>query len=162
MTEYAWKPKSGITIDPQAAGEAIEELRQKLGGQVAPADVLSLARSPNSPLHGAFEWDDTEAAAKYRLAQAGHVLRCLTVTVSIRPEAPATPMRAFVSVTEPRTQQRGYVSLGAAMDDQEYRNQVVQRAWNELQLWREKYKDYQELARAVAAVSAVLPGDKAA
>lgn len=153
MTAYSWKPKAGIPIDPQIAGETVEMLRERLGGQVTPADLLAHAKQSNSPLHAAFEWDDSAAAERYRLQQAGHVLRSLVVAVRLHPKAEEKPLRAFVSVVN-RNEVRGYTSLAAALSDQELRAQIVATAWRELQSWRERYADYSELARAHAAIDA--------
>jgi hypothetical protein len=44
-------------------------------GRLVPEDVVEAAREPSSPLHGYFTWDDTEAAARYRLDQARTLIR---------------------------------------------------------------------------------------
>lgn len=153
MTVYAWKPKAGIPVDPQVAGETVEMLRKRMGGMVAPAHLLEHARQSNCPLHAAFEWNDSEAAEQYRLQQAGHILRSLVVNVTFKPQQEERPVRAFHSVVGP-DDRRGYTSLAVAMSEQEYRAQIVAQAWRELQSWREKYAEYAELAKAHAAIDA--------
>lgn len=162
MTAYSWKAASGIAIDAQAAGGAIEDLRGRVGGHVLPADVLEHARSANSPLHGAFEWDDGEAAHRYRIQQAGHLLRSLVVHVRFEPRAEPKPVRAFVNVVNRETDRRGYVSLPDAMSDADYRAQVIQQAWRELHSWREKYREYSELAAVTSAIEAEQPEQRLA
>ena len=44
-------------------------------GKLTPAIVLAEATDPEHPLHDKFEWDDSVAAEKYRLAQAAQLLR---------------------------------------------------------------------------------------
>lgn len=142
---YQWKPRVTIPVDAQAAGEHLEMLRTKCGGSLQPANVLEDARHNNSPLHPAFEWDDSAAAEKYRLEQAGDLIRALVVVVNVGPENDPTPMRAFVSVQiddEPK-----YTSLARAMSDEDMRAQLVDRAWRELISWRDRYQEYKELAR---------------
>ena len=58
------------------------------------APVVDVARDPKHPLHPRFEWDDSIAAEKWRLEQAGQLLR-----VTFRPD-PAKPrdLRAFVAI----------------------------------------------------------------
>lgn len=155
MTTYDWKPSAGIKVDPQIAGETVEMLRERLGGQVKPADLLAHAEQSNSPLHAAFEWDNDRAAAKHRLDQAAHILRSLVVTVKMQPKAEERFMRAFVSVIH-RERGRGYTSLAAAMSDADYRAQVIANALRELQAWRERYGDYSELAQMHAAIDATV------
>ncbi len=139
---YQWRPGTRIPIDAQSAGNAIEALRVRSGGQVTPEQVVAAARTKRSVLHDAFEWDDTAAAASYREHQARHLIGALVVI-----ETPAdTPreIRAFVSVIS--GQGPGYTALGVAMSDAELRAQVVATALRELQQWRERYQGYVELA----------------
>ena len=49
-------------------------------GRLTPIMVVDAARDPKSELHGAFEWDDTKAAAEHRLNTAR---RLLTVHVKV-------------------------------------------------------------------------------
>ncbi len=145
---YQWRPGTRLTIDAQAAGDAIETLRVRSGGQVTPAQVVAAARSRRSVLHDAFEWDDTAAAASYREQQARQLIGALVII-----ETPAeTPreMRAFVSIT--REHGPGYTALGVAMSDAELRAQVVAGALRELQQWRERYEGYVELAAVHEAI----------
>lgn len=147
---YQWKPQAHIKIDAQLAGETIEMLRGRLGGQVTPQELLNHARESNNPLHDGFEWDDGKAAEAHRIEQAGHILRCLVVSVKVTEESEPAAVRAFVNVI--KAERRGYVSLAHAMSDAEMRAQVVSRAWQELMQWRTKYGEYKELARIALAI----------
>lgn len=49
-------------------------------GRLTPKLVLNEARAPESPLHSRFEWDDSEAAEKYRLAQAHELIQSVKIT----------------------------------------------------------------------------------
>jgi len=58
--------------------EVITELKcmaVKRSGILTPSAVVDEARPEDSPLHAAFEWDDSIAAEKYRLEQARRLLR---------------------------------------------------------------------------------------
>ena len=52
-------------------------------GHLDPNDVIEAAKSPGSPLHSYFEWDDSTAAAKYRLDQARALIRSVKIEVTI-------------------------------------------------------------------------------
>lgn len=52
-------------------------------GFLSPERVLQEAVDESSPLHDYFEWDDTEAARKFRLVQAGLLVRRVRVEVLI-------------------------------------------------------------------------------
>lgn len=59
--------------DPAVYAE-LEHLRA-VNGTITTNAVLERAADPASPLHQHFEWDDTAAAARYRLQQAGALIR---------------------------------------------------------------------------------------
>lgn len=54
MNVYGWKSGSRIKVNAQQAGELFEQLET-----VTPETVLEAAKSEDSPIHSAFEWDDT-------------------------------------------------------------------------------------------------------
>jgi hypothetical protein len=68
----------GSGVDPQKAGEKIEEIRERDGGIQTEA-ILAEAKKKRSPLHSAFEWDDTVASHQYRLIQARQLVKALVV-----------------------------------------------------------------------------------
>lgn len=49
-------------------------------GQLTPRIVLDEARAPEHPLHSRFEWDDAEAAEKYRLTQAHELIQSVKIS----------------------------------------------------------------------------------
>lgn len=148
-TRYAWRPGSRVSIDADKAGRELAGIERK-EGELTPANVLERARSANSSLHDHFEWDDSRAAEQHRLSQAGELIRSITIDVSRSNVEPAKPTRAFVSVE--RQGERSYVGVQTAMSDTELRKQVLERAWNELRSFRERYADLKELAGVFAAI----------
>lgn len=89
-----------MLMTPEAQ-QAILDLKARTNHPVTPVMVLDAARREDSPLHGLFVWDDTEAAEKYRLIQAKGFLRAV---VRVLPSAPQGPVRASVRMlqNEPR------------------------------------------------------------
>lgn len=71
---------------------------------LTPEIVLSEARDPEHPLHNRFEWDDTEAAEKWRRHQAHELITSVRVTYTAADGEPRE-VRAFHAV---RTE-RGHV-----------------------------------------------------
>lgn len=63
--------------------ERLRELEQA-NGRLIPSDVVEEARNPESPLHSHFEWDNSEAATKYRLLQAGVLIRSVKLEITVR------------------------------------------------------------------------------
>ena len=159
---YQWREGARFRADPNAVGAELEELSGKgPEGQLTPDALVDAARRSNGPLHSLFEWDDAAAAQQHRLEQARGIIASLVITVKMTPKAEPTTMRAFVNVV--KNGQQGYRTLDSAMAETELREQVVQRAWNELLSWRQRYAEYRELATAIAAVNvAVRKRDEAA
>ena len=59
--------------------EALKEIAARDGGLLRPQAVIEAARDEASPLHGAFCWDDTEAARRYRIIQAQYLIRSFRI-----------------------------------------------------------------------------------
>src|SRR5678815_5205406 len=55
-------------------------IRKKTGAVTSRA-VIDDARDPGSPLHQFFDWDDSSAAEKFRLHQAGQLIQRVQVIV---------------------------------------------------------------------------------
>jgi len=154
---YKWANGSRIKINPQTAGERIEWLRKRKGGQLDRKDVLAEAKKSRSPLHSAFEWDDSVAAEQYRLEQAGHMLRHITVVFEDSPEA--DPIRAFVHVSR-REDEPAFTHISVALGDDDMRSQLLAQALAEIAGWRRRYAHLQELSILFAAADEVLMKDQ--
>lgn len=84
-------------------------------GHVTPTAIVEDAASSTSPLHPLFEWDDTIAAAKYRLYQARTVLQRLTITITTEHLTIDAPM--YVRDPSLAFDQQGYVSVAQLRAD---------------------------------------------
>ncbi len=63
----------------QVIGPELERLAAR--GRATEMDIVHAATDPRSPLHPFFEWDNSEAARKYRLLQAREMARAVQVRV---------------------------------------------------------------------------------
>lgn len=150
-TVYEWNLPNYYPVPAQVAGEAIEDLRRQLGKEnISAEDLLEASRPADVPLHSCFEWDDTAAAEKYRLRQAGDIIRHVTVKIIDDGEKPQN-VRAFVHVGKP-TEKGKFVSFKAAMEISDYRSQVLSNALFELRNFQRKYAIYSELAEVFKAI----------
>lgn len=86
---YAWS--KGYAVNAQIVGEWIEALNDK-----SPSGIVAAAESMNSPVHDLFEWDDSKAAARYRLTQAAVMRKSLTVEIINEKKEP-TFVVAFIA-----------------------------------------------------------------
>lgn len=155
MMVYKFKDAAHLSskLDPQLVGERLAAIREA-GGGFTPEAVVADARHTSSPLHEAFTWDDSDAAERYRLGQAGYLVR--SVVVLMRDDkATEREVRAFVPVTirEVPDDQR-YLSVVEAMSDEDYRSQVIGRALGEMLALRRKYQDIAEFGRIFKAIDA--------
>lgn len=113
--------------------------------------VVDAARSPTSPLHDRFEWDDSVAAHAHRLTQA----RRLIASVTITPTENRT-VRAWVSLQSDRDSESPvYRPMVKVLSDDDMRGQMLSMAKNELGRLRTKYAQLTELANVWDAISAV-------
>lgn len=140
---YQWAVGAHIKADAQVVGERVEAIRARSGGSVTPEQLVEDGRDEASPLHTCFEWDNERAADKYRLQQAGHIIRCLTIEI---PDDRREPVRALVSVTQPDGE-RAYTAVTDAMADPAMRAQVMNAALSEIKGWRRRYTRLEEFGK---------------
>lgn len=124
-------------------------------GVLRPADVVEAARDPHSPLHKQFVWDDTEAARRFRLAQAAQLIRRVHVVLTTSDAKPVT-VRAFVSLPSDRTAKAGYRSTVKVLDDAGRSQEMLGAALDDLRAIQAKYAALSQLAPVFAAIDAVL------
>lgn len=130
----------GINKD---ARRELEEIRQEAGGMLRAEDVVDFARSSNTALHRYFEWDNTAAAAKYRLSQAKEIISVAVVVV------PGTDkkVRAYVNLREDRKEGLGYRSIVDVYSDEDLLEMLLSDALEELQAFKAKYEKLKSLAK---------------
>jgi len=161
---YAWREGRSASpylsnVSPQVVGEELEKVREQGGGMIFPRAVIDHARPSDSPLHSCFEWNDTEAAEKFRIVQARGVIKSVEI-VEIQGKPLPSPIVANVSVTrravvpgDPRI--RYYESTPLALQDPELRDQVLQKALRELESWRERYDAFTEFSLVFGSIEAI-------
>lgn len=116
-------------------------------GLLTPAQVLLEATDPESPLHGRFDWDDTSAAAKWRLEQARGLIRSCRIIVETKPDT-WHRIRSFVSTPE------SYVPVADALGDAPTRDLVLQQALRDIRQLKMKYSSLLDFSQALAAFAA--------
>lgn len=102
--------------------------------------VLDLARPKNSPIHKYFNWDDTDAAEKYRLYQARHLISCVVVEIDNK------KVRKYITpVRVEHLDRTAYVEVNKARNTPDIWSQVLDRAMKDALLWEARYKNLVEL-----------------
>ena len=149
-------------IDVKAAELKAELLKiaEQHDGALNPRHVVEAARDPDHPLHSRFEWDDSAAADKYRLAQAEGLIRKVKLHI-VRQVAGGgtvqlTLARAWASRPSQRHGEGGYEQITDIMADPEKRSELVKAVARELMTIRRKYAQLVELAEVWYAVDTTL------
>lgn len=126
--------------------ERLQELAEMFDGLTAEI-VVEDASNPDSPLHQHFCWDDTRAAFAYRCEQARGLIRRFNITID-KPNGDAIEVRRFQFVESVNR----YVPTKQVLERQEYMNDVLQRAANELRTFRIKYGKLVDVDKLVRQV----------
>ena len=150
--EMIYKPVKGSILNNEQAmryGSRLNELAQSKG-LVRATDIVEDAADDQSPLHDFFEWDDTVAAGKWREDQAYYLLRNIAV-VTEQPDGQEKEIRLMYNIVD-TDNTRGYVNIVRILDEQELRQQIIDKALRELRSWRDKYKTYKELVPILEAI----------
>ncbi len=150
-TEYKFSQGSRCKGDPQAIGQILQSIYDR-DGTVQPNAVVEEARPQTSPLHSNFEWDDGQAAIKFRLEQARHLVRCVIVEREIS-SGEVIPTRAFVEV---RHENGPYVPLEVALTVKNYHDEMLDQALSDLRAFERKYRNLIELGPVIIAIQQVL------
>jgi hypothetical protein len=133
----------------ELTGELVQ-IGEDHGGFVRPSDVVRAARLPRSPLHEFFEWDDSKAATGFRLEQARHLIRRVTVILTYGDEP--ISVRAFVSLVGDRGE-GSYRSTVTVLGARETREQLLEEALAEMEAFQRKYRHLTEVAEVVRAMA---------
>ena len=130
---------------------ALQEIAANNDGILRPEIVVEAARAKTSPLHSSFEWDNTRAAEAHRLWQA----RQLIVSVTIKYEGVKNSSPIYVSLKKDREAGGGYRTMVAVLSDDELREQLLEDARQDMEIFRQKYCGLAKLAKVFAAMDEV-------
>jgi hypothetical protein len=134
----------------------LKRLTHANGGELKPEAVVDAARSLTSPLHQQFEWDDSEAAKRYRLEQARQLIRVI-ITYEQIGDGKLVPYRVFVSLTPDREKEGGGYRLATTvLSDADQRRQLLLEARDEMKRFAAKYRQLSELAQVFEAIENVV------
>nr|DAF74945.1 MAG TPA: hypothetical protein [Caudoviricetes sp.] len=135
MIFAAWKPGTRYGADAQKVADEISGI----GDSATPAQILNKARDNKSELHKCFDWNDSEAAEKWRLHQARNIVCSLVYKEESKDAAP--PVRLFFK-TDSET---GYKATSLILQNKDEYQKLLSRALAELNSFKAKYKTLSEL-----------------
>lgn len=129
----------------QVYGEALQDISNKNNGELKPKIVVDEARNQSNPLHEYFDWDDTSAAEKHRLFQARNMINHITVEITY--DNKKEDWKGWFSVDstpDEKTINKVYVNVERIISEPDLREQILMRAIEEADYWRQKYQKYNE------------------
>lgn len=139
--------------DAMVIGPEIERI-QKTYGIAKPSAVVGEARKKTSPLHQYFTWDDALAGEKYREWEARNLMRDVVIVNRNQEE-----FRAFLNIraveNESRFEGRGYMGAEDVFSNEDYKQQVLKRAYSEIKIWQHRYKSLKEFSEVHEAIGRV-------
>lgn len=175
INEYFAVRGSGLS-DKDAKIIGPEIVRLEKHGQSTTRGVYEAARDKQSPLHRyVFDCSRKDAADRYYLTRAGHLLRSVQIEVRVAKEPGAEPMprrmRAFYPVAlddvedEEAKPERHYVSIQTVLESRDYSAQVWREGLRYLQLFRSRFRELDDVfgpvLRAIDETEARLAEDAA-
>ena len=117
-------------------------------GQLTPQVVLTAARSPKSPLHMEFDWDEKSAANSWRLEQAQRLIQRVKVKYVDR-SGEETHVRAFVSLPNQEGPGRNYQPVEDVVHDEFARRLLLGDMQREWQALKRRYDRFDEFAQMI-------------
>ena len=105
-----------------AIRERINQLYEKSNGNLTPDMVIEDARSPDSPLHAQFEWDQGKAAYQHWLDTARELISCVKVEIQ-------TSTREIVAHAYVHTggSKQGYKAVTRIRDEREQAMEILKQ-----------------------------------
>lgn len=146
-----WRVDGLFKADPEQVFKEINSL----GEQYTPEQVVEIAKDENTHLHGLFEWDDTEAARKYRISQAQTIIRAL-VYVPDKPQEEKKELKIRAIVPSGNVNHYAEIAVVAKNNDQY--NRLLEDAKRDAAKFMEKYRTLAELEEVFAAMRTLLEG----
>jgi hypothetical protein len=132
-------------------------VKKNNNGNLTPDDVVEAAKDPASAMHNWFTWEDTEAARRYRLMEAGSLIRSIEVVYK---EAPKMERRAFEISYRKKTgdseSRTIYRTAAEAAADPDTHARLIAEAVRTLMAWRKRFAALQELHHIMTQIDAVV------
>lgn len=147
----SYMARCGRREDKEAIVTLREELERIYGehGSLTPEIVVTVARSPDHPLHNRFEWDDGIAAEAFRKTQARNLIRSVRIVYrAATDQAGESTVRAYHAVRDARGST--YEPAGKVAADPLLRKIVLaemERDWLALKRRYEHFAEFAEMVR---------------
>lgn len=132
----------------------IEVLEVEKSNGLTPKNILERAKDSSSNLHNLFEWDNSVAAEKFRLEQARGLIQNIKIIVGEKMIRGFESVRVIVNDTG--EMKNTYLPIMDILSNEEYREQKIVEALNNITYWRAKFQDLKELKPIFVSIDKVL------
>lgn len=157
--EYKYRINGIVKAPAEVTGEVCQNIINE-EGTVTPKKLVDVSRPKDAPLHDEFEWNDDVAAEKYREEQARQIIKNIVIIeVSDDVDEPkevkcwVNSDRAFVPTD---TRQHEYVTIDTALNNADWRNNLIESAKRDMLSFIHKYKRLGELNKIIADMNEFL------
>ena len=126
-------------------------------GSLTPENVLKEAKKKRHPLHPHFDWDDTEAANRWRVHQSNMLISQARITITEHEEK---KIHAFVSIS--KEGKREFVYTADALEDKQILFQIFSQLKSRIENIQDQLESMHMLKGAVksALIAAKKPISK--
>jgi hypothetical protein len=144
----------GDSLDEKALSR-LEKICDKNGNEITPETVLADAEKPSSPLHQYFTWDNTEAAQRFRLIEAGRLISRIRVKI-IREERQIVAAKYTRLENSDAKGKVRYVPTVDMLSDDDLYQKRLSDCKTHLASLRKEYSDLLELRQLWGAIDNTL------
>lgn len=136
-----------------AKGADAQKVYEEIGDAgITPEELLEKARNESSELHKCFTWEDSEAAEKWRIHEARRIIQTLVIEVKETEVQPRKEFRIF----QPSSTSKEYQPIQFFKRNQDEYEKLLERAKNELQIFKNRYSEIAELEEVIKAIDTVI------
>lgn len=161
--QYATKAAAGVKRERKRTVVDAELKRIYAEHGKIDAEILLNEATPTaSPIHGFFEWDDTEAAHRYRLQQATAMIIASKFIVMLKEREHDAPQNVIARPVEVRNlvnvfKGEGFVMRNKALQQSDLREALIAKKIETLRHWCDEACDIVELRRLRRGILLMLP-----
>ena len=137
--EYKYRINGIVKAPAEVTGEVCQNIINE-EGTVTPKKLVDVSRPKDAPLHDEFEWNDDVAAEKYREEQARQIIKNIVI----------------IDFVPTDTRQHEYVTIDTALNNADWRNNLIESAKRDMLSFIHKYKRLGELNKIIADMNEFL------
>ena len=133
--------------------EEILDVKNKEG--LTAENIFERAKKKNSPLHDLYDWDKENAAQSWWIHQSRLIINEVKIFIEDKEMYAFENVSIAVEDNDEPNQERKYYSVEEILDDKVLRASVIEKAYEQLLFWKDKYKVYGEFSAVVEVIESI-------